>query len=496
MNFNQIKFGKPVTYLDGVVNYLKGAMIWGFRSKFKWGDTSTDIWGFANPNDIDPESQVVYDRIIADGGVSDLTRLNYFVVGLKTIYGTLANVPVCYDAHWIGYKLGSGTGATAGQAAAKLYSLTVAGDAVQATAASQPLLLAHNGASSDNYWYGSGVVGNYVSSTITYATSTIEMEATFSLNATTGQPNIVSGGNGTNSSFFFFYDLSASAIVFQYYTSGFKSAFALTSFTNLDTFYVLRNSVTGAITFKKNGITLTTLNSQVAGVLDYSITQVKIGEGNSKVNRVKMFIAGAPVVDFNPATYNASTSQTAWTSATGEVWTINTGTAATGYKGVLVDRTIVQSDGVDDKMTSSVITAISDRTNYIAVKTNENSGYVIDDINTLAANGVLLRTLPGIGIITNAATVTEASAVNRTLKLSTTKLSTLTQGSAINNGTEVTGVVVGSQTTDGVMVFANGNGGSYSNTNINTLIISNSADNATNRTAMYNLIRSLNNNAF
>jgi hypothetical protein len=99
---------------------------------------------------VDADAVALYSRIIADGGVSNLTRLNFFVKGLKTIYGSLTNVPVCYDAHWIGYKLGSGTGATAGQAAAKLYSLTVAGDAVQTTAASQPLLLAHNGASSDN----------------------------------------------------------------------------------------------------------------------------------------------------------------------------------------------------------------------------------------------------------------------------------------------------------------------------------------------------------
>ena len=94
MNFNQIKYGRPSIYVDGI-------------------------------GSIDPEAQAVYNRIIADGGVSDLTRLNYFVVGLKTIYGTLANVPVCYDAHWIGYKLGSGTGATAGQAVAKLYTISV-----------------------------------------------------------------------------------------------------------------------------------------------------------------------------------------------------------------------------------------------------------------------------------------------------------------------------------------------------------------------------------
>jgi hypothetical protein len=72
------------------------------------------------PSFIDTDAQANYNRIIADGGVSDINRLNYLIKGLKAIYGDLANVPVCYDAHWIGYKLGSGTGTTAGQAAAKL----------------------------------------------------------------------------------------------------------------------------------------------------------------------------------------------------------------------------------------------------------------------------------------------------------------------------------------------------------------------------------------
>ena len=67
---------------------------------------------FSGPG-IDADATTIYNRIIADSGVSDLTRLNFFIKGLKTIYGSLANVPVCYDAHWIGYKLGSGTGATA-----------------------------------------------------------------------------------------------------------------------------------------------------------------------------------------------------------------------------------------------------------------------------------------------------------------------------------------------------------------------------------------------
>ena len=86
--------------------------------------TNVRVGGFRGKG-VDANAQTIYNRIIADGGVSNLTRLNFFVKGLKAIYGDLANVPVCYDAHWIGYKLGSGTGATAGQAVAKLYTISV-----------------------------------------------------------------------------------------------------------------------------------------------------------------------------------------------------------------------------------------------------------------------------------------------------------------------------------------------------------------------------------
>ena len=473
--------------------------------------TNARVGGFRGG--ISAEAKTIYNRIIADGGVSNLSRLNFFVKGLKTIYGSLSNVPVCYDAHWIGYKLGSGTGATSGQAAAKLYSLTVAGDAVQSTAASQPLLLSHNGV--DNYFFSPKINGNSCTSPSSVAaniSSDFEIIVKADMRDTSTDGMFIGKADTVGQrSYYLYYTGGTGTINFVISTNG--TNFFTASSTNYsitaNTIFWLKVTRTGTtVTFYKSidGITYTTINvTSLSGNIFAGTDQLTIGNGiaggypyGGKIYRatISNSIGGAPVVDFNPATYNASTSQTAWTSSTGEIWTINTGTATTGYKGQLVSKTIVMSDGVDDKMTSSVITAISDRTNYIAVKTNENSGYVIDDINTLAANGVLLRTLPGIGIITNAATVTEASAVNRTLKLSTTKLSTLTQGSAINNGTEVTGVVIGAQTTDGVMVFANGNGGSYSNINLNTLVISNSADNATNRTAMYNLIRSLNNNAF
>ena len=154
------------------------------------------------------------------------------------------------------------------------------------------------------------------------------------------------------------------------------------------------------------------------------------------------------------------------------------------------------SDGVDDRLTSSTITSISNRTNYLAAITwvSTNANYFMDG-SILASNGVLTGNPNRIGIITNAATTTYADFVNR-LKLSTTKLSGTTQGAAINNGTETTATVVSPLAFTSVNLGSAFGGVAFINAVLLTIAISNSADDSTNRTAMYNLIRSLNNNAF
>jgi hypothetical protein len=445
---------------------------------------------------IDANAQTIYNRIIADGGVSNLTRLNFFVKGLKAIYGDLANVPVCYDAHWIGYKLGSGTGATAGQAAAKLYSLTVAGDAVQATAASQPLLLAHNG---NNYAWFPKVSGNYINSTTTYATSDIDFEFSIESSVTSSGVQQVVGTNNT-SIFSILINRTSNLIILEYESGGYKSCNAPFTRAATNIIRVTRNSATGAVTFINNGVTLTTSGTQAAGALDGTITSLCVGgytagypfEG--KINNINCYISGVLTRTFNPATYNASTSQTQWTSTTGEIWTISTGTAASGYKGVLVDRTMVMSDGTDDFITSSTITSISNRTNYLGVITwaTVNANYFMDG-NLVASNGILTTIQPGIGI-NNGGTAYAIYTQQR--KLSTTKLSGTTLGASINNGTETTGTSVVPLSFTSVVLGRAGNGAASINSVFLTVAISNSADDTTNRTAMYNLIRSLNNNAF
>jgi hypothetical protein len=501
---------------SGLSSYLKGAMVWGFKSQFKWGDTSTDIWGFANPNDIDPESQAIYDRIIADGGVSNLTRLNYFVVGLKTIYGKLTNVPVCYDAHWIGYKLGSGTGATAGQAAAKLYSLTVAGDAVQTTAASQPLLLAHNG---DNYWWGSGVDGNHCSTAnrATSSTSTADIKiqlggGNHTANKTIFAKSDASGGEGDV--FMIRFANATTGTIQFYYNVGFGAnqisstgIGAIANYVGWIRVTYLSNGTNADITFysSTDGTNWTTLST-------HNVVSARLGNGSSpynvcanatfnaftgKVLRVyySNSIGGTPVVDFNPATYNAATSQTAWTSATGEVWTINTGTATTGYKGVLVNRTIVMSDGVDDGLAPiSNILLFINGTNYTSLRKFDLS----------VANKPLLM----MGSNPNEFDYKHTSnVINSIQPLTTPNLllnfyamqrneSSLQAIANLNNGTTTTNTIIPiAANLNRIYLFVN-TYGQFGNGIIGTTFTTPNLDNLTTRTAVYNLIRSLNNNAF
>jgi len=469
---------------------------------------------------IDADATTIYNRIIADGGVSNLSRLNFFVKGLKAIYGDLANVPVCYDAHWIGYKLGSGTGATAGQAAAKLYSLTVAGDAVQATAASQPLLLSHNGASSDNYWYGSGVSGNNVSTPNATANRIVgDIEIIVNISPVTWTPSnnnvIVSkdAGTGSNRSYSLILRPSG-AINYQTSLTGSDqlvySSTAVISGTLNRWIKINRIASTGVCKFftSNDGITYTQLGSDVAGTSGNTFngtSPVMIGQENSytlelfqgKIYRATIAnsIGGTPVVDFNPATYNAATSQTAWTSATGEVWTISTGTATSGYKGQLVSRTIVQGDGVDDKMTASGFSAITLNTRFAALNPiNISGGYIIQGRQSGTGDKHLwYQTGGNIQAYTNAGgSINFAGIAANSLKLYSTDFNTTSSNCLTNNVNQVNGTLNSDSFTD-LDIFG---GGTFKNCVINTLIETSSVSSATVRTATYNLIRSLNNNAF
>ena len=469
--------------------------------------TNARVGGFRGG--VSAEAKIIYNRIIADGGVSNLTRLNFFVKGLKAIYGDLANVPVCYDAHWIGYKLGSGTGATAGQAAAKLYSLTVAGDAVQSTAASQPLLLSHNGASSDNYWYGSGVAGNYCSIA---SQTALKFNADFSVVV-----NIESYKANTNM------ELAGSSDGWASFAIGFtgllKFDFALTTYNSTTTLPAntkwIRFSAngTGLLFYTSiDGITWTQLGLTVTMGARSTPPSVQIFAGNGsanislplngKINRIKYYTDSALttlVYDFNPNLYNTSVSQTQFTASTSEIWTINTGTAATGYKGQLVSKTIVMSDGVDDTLVMpSNVGLIAPVTLYTSFRGYSDDGgtgksiFGYSNIDVAISRFNLSNIVAWFGNGGSSSKLFTLAGISDKILLAMAIRRNGTCELSVNNATPVTGTQATAIVDGKIGVSVSG----FSNATFRTGVVISGADNATNQTAMYNLIRSLNENAF
>jgi hypothetical protein len=469
---------------------------------------------------IDAQAQAHYNRVIADGGLipSGLVGVNNFFKTVKGIYGTsdiTTAISVGLDAQVLGYKLGAGAGTTAGQAAQKLYSCSGAsGDVVQTTAASQPLLLVHSGA---NYWWGSGASGNFLTTPNAAAnqiTGDIDIIANIQYVNNSGSQFIVSKTQTAVSNHGYDFFINSSNNLYYQQTRG--GVFnGISSSVGIGASYtgwvrMTRVSSTGVVTFftGTDGINWTQLGTTFtlfSGALDNPTASVYIGSyfNGNNVYQNRLFrvtisnsIGGAPVVDFNPNQYNASTSQTQWTSSTGEVWSLNVGTATTGYKGALVSKTIVQSDGVDDTMQSGTITSRTNFTRYFAFNTLVASGtqYFIDgDVSNrhLIYKGSsqvrLYNDGTGAGEILNANTVG--------LKLITGDYNTATSKLRTNAGSDTNGST-GNASSTKVTLFGAGSGGTNSNIIVTTSIDAIAVSNDTQKTAMYNYIRSINGNSF
>jgi hypothetical protein len=222
-------------------------------------------------------------------------------------------------------------------------------------------------------------------------------------------------------------------------------------------------------------------------------------------------IGGSPVVDFNPNQYNAATSQTQWTSSTGEVWTINTGTATTGYKGVLVNRTIVQGDGIDDLLLSGNVdlSGTNKITSYFAIKKlstqlalfytiGSNANRVSSLINSAVYQG--FNTVGGLS--NDYATVADNTSLVCFTHLTDRSLSAANEQEFYFNNIVQSKTMLNNNNTSGnlgnnpIALFARLDGAGPSNNILNTAISSPNLDNSTQRTAMYNYVRSINNNAF
>ena len=326
--------------------------------------------------------KVIADAI-ADGGTFKQSNYNASIdkiVNVMEAFGTtdIASKMVAWvDPEYLPYRQSTEAGTASLSGCRKLYDLFRRADFVQTTPASMPLLLLHSG---ENYWWSGGTLSNYCSTPNAAAnqiTGDIDIIAKISLFTKNTVYTIISKYVLTE----FAYMLRTNA------AGGLQLSVSLNGSTNITTqstsstpfgvneigwVRATRIASTGVVAFyaSTDGVTWTQLGNTVtntSGSIYASKSIVEVGTYNNggtdalngRVFRatISNSIGGTPVVDFNPQSFNPSTSQTQWTSATDEVWTINTPlnttSANNNYKGALVYRNMIMADGIDDAMASS-----------------------------------------------------------------------------------------------------------------------------------------------
>ncbi len=457
---------------------------------------------------VDAQALASYNRLIAAGYTvpQGLAGINSAFRTIKTIYGTSdITTAISYFADpSLAYQSGAGSGTTLGQAIRTLPNLvdnTRATDAVQTTAASQPLLLVHSG---QNYWFGSGVANNFVSTPNKFSSTPVNTAFEYICKIDCDNTNLstyptVSGS--TSYSYGIFINLrkigfwgnantfaeTTNLLPAGRYTGWIK---VVKTNPNIYEFYTSTDGVNYTLLESVNG---TNAIINTTGTYNIGCASPSTFLFNGKIYFVQLSINGIIQYSFDASQYNASVSQTQWTSSTGEIWSINTDTAATGYKGVLVNRTILQGDGVDDRMSTSLasyqyITRYASALQYTMASgarmlAGTGSGHLL--YNFVNPN---IRAFNGVDLDFNNETI------NR-LQLFTANYNSLTSTGLLNNANTASGDT-GTNSSTVLSILSNSSSAQFANAGITTILQARQVDNTAQNTAMYNYIRSINNNAF
>lgn len=469
---------------------------------------------------IDIQAQAHYNRVIADGGImpAGLLGCNAWFVAVKAVYAVTditTAISAGYDPHYLGAKIGAGSGTTLGQAATKLYSCSGAsGDLVQATAASMPLLLVKNSTDANYYFPDASSVGCATpNAAVNQITGDIDIQ--FKINKKAGKNYSFSKWSGTaaSASYWMYYDSGTQKVVLGY-SNGSSNIEHPSSVTYTTTgilwLRATRVSSTGVVAFYfkiNDSDSWTQIGANVAGASG----SINVGNTTLNVANTSVFastqeafyratisnsIGGTPVVDFNPASYNAATSQTQWTSTTGEVWTINTGTATTGYKSALVTKTTVIGDGIDDRMTSGTLASRQYFTRFVSI-----SPYNLTPIQYIIAGNppsethLIYKGSENAFLYNTPSQITFSGTSAYNLQLLTGDYNGATSKARINAASDVAGTT-GAATSTIINVFSSGSGTLFANSKINTLIDSVAVLNDTQKTAMYNVLKGFDDNAY
>ena len=360
---------------------------------------------------IDAQAQAHFDRVIADGGIvpAGLPALSAFYTAVKTARGQ-SDINNCFLSQYyagFGIKTATGVGATAGgRACEKLYNLIgTTNDAIQTSAANQPLALVHSG---QNYVYLPAISGNNFT---TPDSANNQLLNDFGIEVICKSPNLSTGtfiakstGSGASSNFWFRSMSIPQVLVAQGGVNNIYSATTSTPFSNNQVAYlrVSRNATTGIIKFftSTDGVNYTQLGADVAGVTGSANNVSRIVEIGSNAGGVANLFLGeifsvklfkndtftAPTQIFNPESYNRVASQTTWTSTTGEVYTLNTAATNNALKAAIVDQTMIMGNGASYGLRAANLninqTAI---TSYTAFRKFVNTAG-LQVVNELGAN--------------------------------------------------------------------------------------------------------------
>lgn len=483
------------------------------------------------------------NRVINAGGIienrsalEDAIRQMIAASGVSTYEQFIARYPATYDPAIFGRLNGVGSGATLGRAINTLFSVNPNGDAAQGTVAAQPLCLVHSGT---NYAWLPGVSGNNFTTpnaTANQITGDIDIKVYVNYNNNGSAQFLVSKTQTalTNHGYDFGIENSNALYYQQSRSSSFNSCNSSVGIGASYTGWVrmTRVSSTGLVTFftSTDGATWTQLGTTFtlfSGTLDNPSSSVVVGSyfnGGSVLRGVisratiSNSINGSAVVDFNPASYNRATSQTSWTSSTGETWTLNTANTNNALKAEVVDRTMVMGNGSSHflraqnlAVNAPAVTAYAAFKKYVnaigaqmmfelGANAEAASGFYFP-INAVASTdsfgafgdvGVNSRVYNQSSLLHKLVTAGWDSALSdpETSYFVNNVQSSVNQVGGTANNT-------GNINQTGYNIFSRNNGASlFANAMLTTHILATNADDATQRAAMYNLIRSLNNNAF
>jgi hypothetical protein len=468
-----------------------------------------------------------YQRVIDDGGViDDYQALLDAINGLFNAYAT-NNLPVflaaAIDPAIFGYKVGAGSGTTLGRAASKLYSLMGASsDVVQSTAAAQPLLLRWN-ATDGNYWFsGDRIANNYLSQPDSVAVQeSDEFSLTYygSLFETGTQTLAAKIQNVNNYSYWLRYKSGfIDLIIYPDGVTNVNYSIALPFDVSIDAYHVTYTIDNGtgnseAVFYTRkngvwtnNGTATQAIQPQVfKGNSELSIGSVVNGVGDiiSKVKTYRVIYQDAILLpsvetnliwEFNPNTYDISVSQnTLADPVSGQLWTINRSTATTGYKAQITTRSTIQSDGVDDRLTTGTLTTTIPQPTSKYFFMEQLSWTSNDYLAAFSAMSIFQTSLsPNIQAFTGGGAIDFiGEQLNRIQALTNVQdgASSLNQ---VNNGAETTGTQ-GAVAINQINLLSDQTA-RFGNFVLNTCIISRQNDNATTRTAVYNLARGWNGN--